>query len=45
VTERLNVLGVGVSALNLRVAADTIESWIRAGRREYVCVTGVHGII
>jgi len=44
-TERLNVLGVGVSALNQRLAAKTIEGWIRAGRREYVCVTGVHGII
>jgi N-acetylglucosaminyldiphosphoundecaprenol N-acetyl-beta-D-mannosaminyltransferase len=44
-SDRLNVLGVGVSALNLPLAADTIEGWIRADRREYVCVTGVHGII
>jgi N-acetylglucosaminyldiphosphoundecaprenol N-acetyl-beta-D-mannosaminyltransferase len=43
--DRLNVLGVGVSALNLDIAADTIEAWIRAGRREYVCVTGVHGVV
>jgi N-acetylglucosaminyldiphosphoundecaprenol N-acetyl-beta-D-mannosaminyltransferase len=43
--ERANILGVGVSALNLLVAVETIESWIRVGRREYVCVTGVHGII
>jgi N-acetylglucosaminyldiphosphoundecaprenol N-acetyl-beta-D-mannosaminyltransferase len=43
--DRLNVLGVGVSALNLPLAADTIGGWIRADRREYVCVTGVHGVI
>ena len=44
-SDRLNVLGVGVSAVNLPLAADRIEGWIRADRREYVCVTGVHGII
>jgi N-acetylglucosaminyldiphosphoundecaprenol N-acetyl-beta-D-mannosaminyltransferase len=44
-TDRLNVLGVGVSPLNLRAAADTIEAWIRAGRRKYVCITGVHGVV
>lgn len=44
-TERLNVLGVGVSAINLCTAANTIEGWIQSGRRDYVCVTGVHGII
>ena len=42
---RLNVLGVGVSALNLQLATAAIEDWIGAGQREYVCVTGVHGII
>jgi N-acetylglucosaminyldiphosphoundecaprenol N-acetyl-beta-D-mannosaminyltransferase len=42
---RLNVLGVGVSALNLQLATAAIEDWISAGQREYVCVTGVHGII
>jgi len=44
-TDRLNVLGVGVSALNLSLAGDIIDGWIRADRREYVCITGVHGII
>jgi N-acetylglucosaminyldiphosphoundecaprenol N-acetyl-beta-D-mannosaminyltransferase len=43
--DRLNVLGVGVSALNPALAAETIEDWIHAGRRLYVCVTGVHGVI
>jgi N-acetylglucosaminyldiphosphoundecaprenol N-acetyl-beta-D-mannosaminyltransferase len=45
IDRRLNVLGVGVSALHLSLAADTIEGWVRDDRREYVCVTGVHGII
>jgi N-acetylglucosaminyldiphosphoundecaprenol N-acetyl-beta-D-mannosaminyltransferase len=42
---RENVLGVGVSALNPALAAETIEGWIHAGRRHYVCITGVHGVI
>lgn len=42
---RTNILGVGVSALNLPLAADTIEAWIGAGERQYVCITGVHGIM
>jgi N-acetylglucosaminyldiphosphoundecaprenol N-acetyl-beta-D-mannosaminyltransferase len=44
-TDRVNVLGVGVSALNLPLAAAMIERWLYADRRDYVCVTGVHGII
>jgi N-acetylglucosaminyldiphosphoundecaprenol N-acetyl-beta-D-mannosaminyltransferase len=45
VIDRVNILGVAVSALNPQLAAATIEGWIREGRRRYVCVTGVHGII
>jgi N-acetylglucosaminyldiphosphoundecaprenol N-acetyl-beta-D-mannosaminyltransferase len=41
----VNILGVAVSALNPALAAETIEGWVRAGRRQYVCVTGVHGVI
>jgi N-acetylglucosaminyldiphosphoundecaprenol N-acetyl-beta-D-mannosaminyltransferase len=42
---RVNVLGVGVSALNrARVLAVFAEA-LRTGRRGYVCVTGVHGVI
>jgi N-acetylglucosaminyldiphosphoundecaprenol N-acetyl-beta-D-mannosaminyltransferase len=43
--DRVNVLGVGVNVLNLELAAATIEGWLRDGRREYVCVTGVHGVV
>src|SRR6516162_7175453 len=42
---RANVLGVGVHAVNLRVAAELIESAIDADQKGYVCVTGVHGVM
>jgi N-acetylglucosaminyldiphosphoundecaprenol N-acetyl-beta-D-mannosaminyltransferase len=42
---RVNVLGVGVSALNLSLAVSEIARWIEEGRREYVCVTGMHGVV
>ena len=41
---RVNVLGVGISAINLRLAGDAISAAIREGRKGYVCVTGVHGV-
>jgi N-acetylglucosaminyldiphosphoundecaprenol N-acetyl-beta-D-mannosaminyltransferase len=42
---RFNVLGVLVSAVDLRGAVDVIHSWVNDGKLEYVCVTGVHGVI
>jgi len=42
---RVNVLGVGVSAVDLQQAVDIIEGWIERGERRYTCVTGVHGIM
>jgi N-acetylglucosaminyldiphosphoundecaprenol N-acetyl-beta-D-mannosaminyltransferase len=42
---RVNVLGVGVSAIDVPLAVVEIERWIAEGRREYVCVTGMHGIV
>ncbi len=41
----MNVLGIGISILNLRTALDTIALAIRERRKGYVCVTGVHGVI
>lgn len=41
----INLLGVRVSALNLRTAVASIGEAIDAGRPGYVCVTGVHGVI
>jgi N-acetylglucosaminyldiphosphoundecaprenol N-acetyl-beta-D-mannosaminyltransferase len=42
---RLNVLDVGISAINLPMARDYIDGWTRAGARRYVCITGVRGVI
>jgi N-acetylglucosaminyldiphosphoundecaprenol N-acetyl-beta-D-mannosaminyltransferase len=42
---RVNILGVGVSAINTAQALQTIDGWIRQREQHYVCVTGVHGIM
>ncbi|MGH7249129.1 MAG: WecB/TagA/CpsF family glycosyltransferase, partial [Pseudomonadota bacterium] len=42
---RANILGVGVSAINLPIALNTIRDWIDERTPHYVCVTGVHGVI
>lgn len=43
---RTNILGVGVSAINMRMALETIDGWIATrSRGHYVCVTGVHGVM
>ena len=43
--QRVDVLGVHVSATSLPRAAEDIAWWVQADRREYVCVTGVHGVM
>lgn len=43
--ERVNVLGVGVSAVSIPSALATFGEWIATRSRRYVCVTGVHGIM
>jgi N-acetylglucosaminyldiphosphoundecaprenol N-acetyl-beta-D-mannosaminyltransferase len=43
--ERANILGVGVSAINMRIAREAIDEWIARGETKYVCLTGVHGVI
>jgi N-acetylglucosaminyldiphosphoundecaprenol N-acetyl-beta-D-mannosaminyltransferase len=44
-TERINILGVGVSAINTSMTLDTVDEWILRDEPHYVCVTGVHGIM
>jgi N-acetylglucosaminyldiphosphoundecaprenol N-acetyl-beta-D-mannosaminyltransferase len=44
-TNRVNVLGVGISVLNLRTALDAIATAVRERRKGYICVTGVHGVM
>ncbi|HXE42255.1 MAG TPA: WecB/TagA/CpsF family glycosyltransferase [Candidatus Baltobacteraceae bacterium] len=43
--KRVNVLGVGISVLNLKTALDAIAEAIRECRKGYICVTGVHGVM
>jgi N-acetylglucosaminyldiphosphoundecaprenol N-acetyl-beta-D-mannosaminyltransferase len=43
--QRINILGVGVSALNPEMALRTIERWIQDRSPHYVCVRDVHGVV
>src|ERR1700676_3486069 len=43
--DRANVLGVGVHAVNLRLAGEVIDRAVGTDRKGYVCVTGVHGVM
>jgi N-acetylglucosaminyldiphosphoundecaprenol N-acetyl-beta-D-mannosaminyltransferase len=43
--QRANILGTGVHAVNIDTAVDYLDACIRSGKKGYVCVTGVHGII
>jgi N-acetylglucosaminyldiphosphoundecaprenol N-acetyl-beta-D-mannosaminyltransferase len=42
---RVNVLGVGLSAINLGLAREIFAKAMRDKTRGYVCVTGVHGVM
>lgn len=42
---RVDVLGVGVSCLTLASATSVVERWVERGEHQYVCVTGVHGVM
>jgi N-acetylglucosaminyldiphosphoundecaprenol N-acetyl-beta-D-mannosaminyltransferase len=42
---RVNVLGVGVSVVNMDTATRAVHDWIDTGQHHYVCVTGVHGVM
>jgi len=41
---RVNILGVGVHALNLPSAVAVLQNAIESRTKGYVCVTGVHGV-
>lgn len=43
--DSLNILGVGVSAINIGQALEFVDAVISASARTYVCVTGVHGVM
>jgi N-acetylglucosaminyldiphosphoundecaprenol N-acetyl-beta-D-mannosaminyltransferase len=40
-----DVLGVKVSAINLKLAVEHADQWIAGGNPGYICVTGVHGVM
>jgi len=42
---RVDILGVGVHALNMRTAVNFLDSAASTGTKGYVAVTGVHGIV
>lgn len=41
---RVDVLGVGISAVDPAMAIDRIAGWVERREPNYVCVTGVHGV-
>lgn len=43
--DRVNILGVGVSLIDMCVALAEIDRWIATRQPHYVCVTGVHGVM
>lgn len=43
--DRIDILGIGISAINLTDAVAAIERWIADRSCNYVCVTGVHGVM
>ncbi len=42
---KVNMLGVGITPVNLAQAVATLEKWREEGRRDYVCCTSVHGLV
>jgi len=44
-TNRISVLGVGISVLNLKTALAAIADAVHGRRKGYICVTGVHGVM
>jgi N-acetylglucosaminyldiphosphoundecaprenol N-acetyl-beta-D-mannosaminyltransferase len=45
VHKRVNILGVRVSAINMAQALSSIDGWIARRQQNYVCISGVHGLI
>ena len=43
--EYANVLGVKVSAVNIPMALDVLDGWIRDRDHQYVTISGVHGVM
>jgi N-acetylglucosaminyldiphosphoundecaprenol N-acetyl-beta-D-mannosaminyltransferase len=44
-TDRANILGVGVHAIDIEVATSILAKHVKEGRKGYVCLVGVHGVM
>src|ERR1700730_7295655 len=42
---RVNVIGTGISAINMRLTLSIIDGWIMRRERHFVCVRDAHGVI
>ncbi len=42
---RVNILGVGISVINLETALTAIAGAVKNRAKGYICVTGVHGVM
>ena len=42
---RANVLGVGISRVNLASAVQTLAGWLERSERGYVCIRDAHGVV
>ena len=42
---RANVLGVGISRVDLGAAVRTLAGWLERGERGYVCIRDAHGVV
>ncbi len=43
--KRVNVLGVGISAINMTMALEVIEGWLRRGEKHYVSVVAASEVV
>ena len=39
------MLGVGISAIDISAALESMERWVHTRGAHYICVTGVHGVM
>lgn len=42
---KLDVLGIGISAVSMATAVETIADWVTLGRKAYVAVAAVHSVV
>jgi N-acetylglucosaminyldiphosphoundecaprenol N-acetyl-beta-D-mannosaminyltransferase len=42
---RVNVIGTGISAIDMAAALEITDAWIAAGERHFACVRDAHGVV